>query len=156
MSKSEELVILDGIEKVSHWPLALAESLLNDPTPWGNFWPGHPENGPTRQRDYYRVANCVNGYHRHPLGSHWKNPLIDEQFSERCSTYTTQELLDGIFWLSRAEHFSYGVIRANEAHLRQALQEVVHRVHSATPPTFLLASDQLSEERRADGETKER
>ncbi|HET8911707.1 MAG TPA: hypothetical protein VFN23_09610, partial [Ktedonobacteraceae bacterium] len=71
--------------------------------------------------------------------------------SERCSTYTTQELLDGIFWLSRAEHFSYGVTRAKEAQLRQALQEVVHRVHSATPPTFLLASDQFSEEGRADG-----
>ena len=146
MSQSKDVVILDGIQRVSRWPLELAESLLKDPTPWGRFWPGHPENDPNRQHDYWTLANCVNAYHRHPLGSQWKNPLHDPQLSEHCSTYSTQELLDAIFYIARADHFSYGAIRKHEAHLRQALQEVVRRVHSATPPIFLLT---------ADGETKQ-
>lgn len=146
MSKLEDLVVLDGIEKVSCWPLELAESLLKDPMPWGGLWPGHPENGPNRQYDYSTLANCVNAYHRHPPGSQWKHPLSDPQFSEHCSTYPTQELLDAIFIISRADRFVDGAIRKHESNMRQALQEVVRRVHSATPPIFLLV---------ADGETKQ-
>jgi hypothetical protein len=50
--------------------------------------------------------------------------------------YTTQVLLDTLFFACRAEHFNYRAIKSGEPKLRAILQEVVRRVRSDHPPTF--------------------
>lgn len=52
--------------------------------------------------------------------------------------YSTQMLLDALFFACRADHFNYGAIKAAEPNLRAILQEVVRRVRSDHPPTFVL------------------
>jgi len=51
--------------------------------------------------------------------------------------YSTQDLLDIVFLLYRGERFNDGLIREEDPLLRTIVQEVVKRVHSKTPPTFI-------------------
>jgi hypothetical protein len=129
MQEADDLVILDGISLVSAWPVALAESLLADSTPWWGSWPGDPTDQPNQGSDYAQLANCVYAYCRYPKRVHLlRDPDV--------SIYSTQQLLDALYLELRFEHFGYGQIRRYEPRLRQAVQEVVQRVHSAHPPHF--------------------
>jgi hypothetical protein len=90
-----EHVQLDGHFATTPWPLDLAVSLLQDPAPWGYWWPGHPDNQrPNRYADFNRLALQVTAYTRHPLGSAWRNPLHDTDLSRTYASYSTQDLLD--------------------------------------------------------------
>src|SRR5262249_3040026 len=101
-----DVVVLDGPNAPPVWPLALAESLLADPTPWGS-----PADTLIKDRyqDAHRLATCVNMYHRHPPGTPWRNPIQDPELAEHLAQYTTQELLDGVFWGVRGERFNEGL-----------------------------------------------
>jgi hypothetical protein len=112
----------------------LAESLLADPTPWGS--PADILIN-DRYQDVYRLATCVNRYHRYPPGSPWRNPIQDPHLAEHLEHYTTHELLDGVFWGVRSEQFNEGLTAGVESSLRLAVREVVRRIHSDTPPTFV-------------------
>lgn len=135
LKDAEDLVLLDGLSFVWEWPLELAESLLAesllaDPTPWGGPWWGDPKKRPHRGTEFARLVNCVYGYCR------YQKPvrlLKDPPFS----TCTTQKILDGIYFIFRFERFAENISGENETLKRQALQEVVRRVHSEHPPRFL-------------------
>jgi hypothetical protein len=55
--------------------------------------------------------------------------------------YATQELLDVLFVACRTDRFRSGTLKAEEPRLRLLLQEVVRRVHSVSPPTFVVTSN---------------
>ncbi len=132
-----EYVQLDGLVATTPWPLELAVSLLEDPAAWGLWWPGHPENHlPNRYADFTRLALQVTAYTRHPPASAWRNPLKDDDLSRTFASYSTQDLLDGLFFAARGDHFCYGFIRSQEPQLRLIVQEVVRRVLSEDPPHF--------------------
>lgn len=136
--ETEDLVLLDGHSFVSTWPTSLAESLLADPTPWWGSWPGDPTDEPNRGPDFAQLVNCVYGYCRYArIGDLQLFYGEASDFSTRCSTYPTQMILDALYFVFCRERFGYGLIRRHEKLMRQALQEVVHRVHSAHPPHFL-------------------
>lgn len=136
--EAEEQVLLDGLAFVSEWPTALAESLLADPTPWWGSWPGDPTDEPNRGPDFARLINCVYGYCRYAHVSDLKLFYGEpSDFSARCFTCPTQKILDALYFMFCRERFGYGHIRREEPRMRQALQEVVHRVHSEHPPHFL-------------------
>lgn len=130
-SDAEQEVLLDGNSCVSNWPLDQAEALLADPTPWWGSWPGDPANEPNRGPEFAQLANCVYGYCRYPKPVHLL--LHDPQ----VSLSPTQKLLDALFFEFCIERFNYGHIRGHEPQMRQALHEVVQRVHSKGPPRFL-------------------
>ena len=134
----EDLVLLDGHSYASTWPTTLAESLLTDPTPWWGSWPGDPTDKPNRGSDFARLVNCVYGYCRY---AHWRDLNLfytgTANVAIHCSTSPTQRILDALYFEFCRERFGYGHIRLQEPRLRQALQEVVSRVHSAHAPSFL-------------------
>lgn len=138
MKEAEDLVILDGISLVSEWPLELAESLLDDSTPWWGSWPGDPTDEPNRGPDFAQLVNCVYGYCRYAHKGDLKLLYgASSDFSTRCSISPTQQILDALYFTIHRERFGYGHIRKHERLMRQALQEVVSRVHSEHPPQFL-------------------
>ena len=114
-----------------------AVSLLQDPAPWGSWWPGHPDN---QRPNFNRLALQVNGYHRHPFGQSWRSPVRDDDLSRTCASYSTQDPLDALFHAARADRFNYGLVCRLEPQLRLILQEVVRRVQSEDPPQFELIS----------------
>lgn len=136
--EAEDLVLLDGHSCASTWPTPLAESLLADPTPWWGSWPGDPADTPNRGPDFARLVNCVYGYARY---ARWHDlKLFYVGVSDAATHYETcptQRILDALHFEFCRERFGYGHIRHQEPLLRQALQEVVSRVHSAHPPSFL-------------------
>lgn len=113
MAPDPETVVLDGATPGLPWPLELAESLLADASAWG---PAVAASGPddSRYADVWRLAACVNAYHRHPSGSAWDHPLRDDALVAHLHRYTTQQLLDALFLGVRGKHFSYGLIRRRE------------------------------------------
>jgi hypothetical protein len=120
-------VLLDGHNEIQQWPVALAKSLLDDTTSWAQ----------DRFRDFYYLATCVNGYNRHPFGDEWGPHLLREiESGGPLQKYATQELLDLVFIICRADRFSDGLIKNTEAQLRKIVQEVTRRVESDSPPTF--------------------
>lgn len=142
-----EHVKLDGIFATDPWPLELARSLLRDPLPWGTWWPGHPEeHRPTRYADFNRLALQVTAYKRHrpgvSWGVSWSNPVRDEDLDQALERYSTQDLLDALFFATRGDRFNYGLICRLEPRLRLILQEVVRRVQSEEPPQFEVESSQ--------------
>lgn len=138
LSPAEDLVLLDGHSCVSAWPTSLAESLLADPTPWWGSWPGDPTDKPNRGPDFAQLVNCVYGYCRYAhVGDLKLLSGASSDFSTRCSISPTQQILDALFFAFCRERFGYGHIRKQERLMRQALQEVVSRVHSEHPPQFL-------------------
>lgn len=138
-----EQVTLDGQFASNPWPLEVARSLLSDPSPWGTWWPGHPqEHQPNRHTDFNQLALQVTAYTRHPPGVAWHSPLHDERFEQTAANYSTQELLDGLFVAARGDRFNYGLICRLEPRLRLILQEIVQRIQSADPPHFEVAFPQ--------------
>lgn len=136
MNDQEDLVILDGPSFVTTWPLALAESLLEDETPWWSAWSEHAGDHPDQGADFAMLANCVYSSCRDATTT--DITLIGRQaFSEWCMCSNTQELLDAISFISRQEVFRYGMIRTYEQPMRLALREVVLRARSEHPPRFL-------------------
>lgn len=129
--EGEDPVLLDGNSFVSEWPLELAEALTSDLTLWWDSWPKNAKDETDQKANYIRLANCVYGYYRYPKPVRLlKDPLL-------FSTHSTQMLLDGIYFIFRFERFQGDSISSYEPFFRQALQEVVRRVHSAHPPHFL-------------------
>ena len=104
-----EHVHLDGLLATTPWPMDLAVSLLQDPAPWGTWWPGHPDHQrPNRHADFNRLALQVTAYHRHPPGSGWRNALRDDDLRQTGASYSTQELLDALFFAARGDRFNDG------------------------------------------------
>lgn len=104
---------------------------------------GPPVAGPndSRYSDVWRLAACVNAYHRHLPGADWDHPLRDDALAAHLHHYTTQQLLDALdaFFLGvRGDHLAYGLTRRLEPQLRVVLSEVVRRVRGADPPAFAL------------------
>jgi hypothetical protein len=127
MDKDE--VILDGQNEIQQWPITLAQRLLDDTTSWA---------GGERFQDFYYLATCVTGYNRHPFGSKWGPNLLNNIKSEGIQEkHTTQELLDLMFHICRADRFNDGLIKTEEPQLRRIVQEVVQRIESSSPPTFI-------------------
>jgi hypothetical protein len=94
---------------------------------------------PDQSGAFYDLAVSVNGYDRHRDGGvAWASP-IQENIKEGGSyaEILTQDLLDIVFFYCRGERFCDGLIRSVEPLLRIMIQEVVQRVHSETPPTFI-------------------
>ena len=139
-----EHVQLDGRCATTPWPVDLAVSLLQDPAPWGSWWPGHPDNQrPNRHADFMQLANQVLAYNRHPFGrafrrTAWRNPLHDDDLIRTRESYSTQDLVDALFLAATADRFNYGLICRLEPRLRLMVQEVVRRVQSEDPPQFEL------------------
>lgn len=157
MYRTEDIILLDGAEEhVKRWPLELAESLLADDASWGKDDSDWLEEAlrpkkstkkkaaksvrePDRFHDFYKLATSVNGYNRHADDyPTWASALIQSvKAEESCEPHTTQELLDAVFIICRNERFVDGLIISNEPQLRFIIQEVVRRVRSNTPPTFI-------------------
>ncbi len=146
----QNTVVLDGLEQIQKWPITLAESLLSDNATWGNYirdsyaasFLPHVEREalPERERfkDFYELATCVNGYNRHDV--EWASTQLDAIKAQKVvNSYTTQELLDLVFFVCRGDRFSNGLISNSEPQLRAMIQEVVNRVHSDAPPTFIVS-----------------
>lgn len=131
------------------WPVAIAEQLLANPTPWGPpayaLGIGYIDDPrlPDQSREFMGLAHCVNGaYERHggDMGTawNWANPIMERvKAGSSCTAYSTQDLLDIVFLCARGERFSDGLIRSAEPVLREIVREVVRRVHSPHPPVFL-------------------
>jgi hypothetical protein len=136
MAPDPETVVLDGATAKLPWPLELAENLLADASPWGPAVVGPDDS---RYADVWRLAACVNAYHRHLPGSDWEHPLRDDALEAHLDRYTTQQLLDAFFLGVRGEHFNFGFTRRLEPQLRVILGEVVRRMHAPDPPAFALA-----------------
>jgi hypothetical protein len=98
--------------------------------PLGGPWWGDPKETPNRGSEFAQLVNCVHGYCRYPKPVH----LLKEP---SFSTYTTQKILDGLYFIFRFERFADSTSGKNEPLKRQAVQEVVRRVHSEYPPCFL-------------------
>lgn len=129
-SQAEQEVLLDGNSFVSNWPLDQAEALLADQTPWWGTWPRDASDEADPKARYIWLANCVHGYCRYPKLTHLlREPLI--------AASSTQQLLDGIYFLFRRERFQGEACAWAEPLFRQALHEVVQRIHSPHPPQFL-------------------
>ncbi len=98
-----------------------------------------------RFRDFYKLATSVNGYNRQD--AEWTSTQLDAIKAQKSvNSYTTQELLDIVFIVCRGDRFSDGLIGNSEPQLRAMIQEVVNRVHSDVPPTFI-----VSEKNKKDG-----
>jgi hypothetical protein len=131
------------------WPVELAEQLLASSLPWGPpaYAPGIGYTDDPQQPDqsgtFLMLAHCIDGaYERHggSMGEawDWAHPLIESlKAGGSCSEYSTQDLLDLVFLYARGERFSDGLIRSAESILREMVREVVQRIHSSNPPTFL-------------------
>ncbi len=127
MDKLLDEVLLDGHNEIQEWPVVLARTLLNDSASWAQ----------DRFKDFYYLATCVNGYNRHPFGAEWGSNLFHAIKSDSMlQKYPTQELLDLLFHMCRADRFNEGLIDHEETLLRKILQEVVKRVESDSPPIF--------------------
>ncbi len=132
-----------------HWPVELAEQLLASSFPWGppayTLGIGYTDDPqqPDQSNIFLMLAHCVDGaYERHgeSMGEawDWAHPLIERMKASGSYTeYPAQDLLDLVFLHARGERFSDGLIRSAESILREMVREVVQRVHSSTPPTFL-------------------
>lgn len=121
MEGTSDEIILDGTNNVQSWPVDLAESLLADTASWAH----------ERFEDFYYLATCVNGYHRHDFGSAWGPELLEEVKSgDSWKMHSTQELLDLVFTICRADRFSDGLIKDEEPQLRRIVQEVVQRIRT--------------------------
>ncbi len=151
MNNIQDTVILDSFERIQEWPVALAESLLRDNATWGtytrdsfaaSFLPNAERQAlPEHERfeDFYKLAVSVNGYNRHDV--EWASTQLDaiNKAQKAVNSYTTQELLDLVFIVCRQERFSDGLISRSELQLRAMIQEVVRRVRSDAPPTFIVS-----------------
>ncbi len=136
MMSNDDVVVLDGPFAQLPWPVEEAETLLADTTPWGL---GEDERGPNQTGRFCHLAQYVNGYLRGHDSLFWVLPILDEVDAVGSyAKYSTQDLLDILFVMCRAERFTYGVIKRDEPRLRRLLQEVVRRVRSDHPPTFVL------------------
>jgi hypothetical protein len=162
---TEDIVLLDGAkDHVKRWPLELAESLLADDASWGiddSDWleallPEKSTKKKTAKRvrerdrfhDFYKLVTSVNGYNRHADDyPTWTSAFIQSvKAEESCERHTTQELLDAVFIICRNERFVDGLIVSNEPQLRFIIQEVVRRVRSNTPPTFITVRQDSNED----------
>ncbi len=125
--------MLDGWYRDGEWPLALAEQLLADPTPWSA---GYRNTGPTQWHTFARVASAVN------WAARWRvSPKLAAQRlrqNEPLEGYSTQELLDMLSAIWRMQHHVGAGLADIEPGLRALLGLVVTRVRSATPPQFRL------------------
>jgi len=129
------------------WPVELAEALLSNPLPWGPplYALGRYFDDPTQPDQselFMELASSVDGaYNRHGgTGDpwNWASTLMARvKAGVSFTEYSTQDLLDIVFLLYRGERFNDGLIREEEPLLRTIVQEVVKRVHSMTPPTFI-------------------
>jgi hypothetical protein len=131
---SRDRVVLDGLHTDEDWPVELAESLIADQTPWGL---GIGESGHSQSMKFYRLARCVNAHNRHHGGYEWAHLALEAIESHSSEAYSTQDLLDIVCLVCRADHFRNGTVRTEEPRLRLVLQEVVQRVHSDAPPIFV-------------------
>jgi hypothetical protein len=132
---SDDVVVLDGPFAQLPWPVEEAEALLADATPWGL---GEYERGPTQDGRLCRLAQYVDGYQHGHEEYEWVSSVLDGMDAGSSARYHTQDLLDVLFFMCRAEHFNTGSIKDEEPRLRRVLQEVVRRVRSDHPPRFVL------------------
>lgn len=134
---SADSVMLDGPSAEESWPLRAAEALLTDETPWGL---GPNERGPNQTVQFCRLAACVNAHKRGRTYT-WAYSLLDRvDAGAAYEEYSTQELLDVLFVACRTDRFRSGTLKAEEPRLRLLLREIVRRVRSDSPPTFLVES----------------
>jgi hypothetical protein len=130
---------------VQAWPIEIAEQLLASPLPWGppNYALGvgyiDDPRLPDHASEFIKLAHCVDGaYQRHEKAQEWARATSQKhQATGTWQTVSTQDLLDILFLYARGERFTDGLIRSVEPALRAILQEVVKRVHTNNPPTFL-------------------
>ncbi|HEX3641618.1 MAG TPA: hypothetical protein VHV10_10030 [Ktedonobacteraceae bacterium] len=127
------------------WPVELAEEILAKPLPWGppiyGLGSGYVDDPtlPDQSGTFYDLAVSVNGYDRHGDGGvAWASPIEENiKTGGSYAEISTQDLLDIVFFYCRGERFCDGLIRSVEPLLRIMIQEVVQRVRSETPPTFI-------------------
>jgi hypothetical protein len=127
----DDVVVLDGLRSGRDWPLALAEQVLVDPTPWSKEG---PTEGSTQGRAVAEVASCVTWSTRRQI-----SPKIAAERlrrNESLERYSTQELLEMLNAIWRMDHFTGAGLAELEPALRALLSVVVARVRSATPPQF--------------------
>ncbi|QBD76122.1 hypothetical protein EPA93_08915 [Ktedonosporobacter rubrisoli] len=145
-------VYLSTCTQIEHWPLELAEKLLDDPLPWGPpaYAFGHyvaDQQGPEQCSDFLELVSYVDGaYERHgddsPEAWKWADIICrDLEKNGTLAQYTTQDLLDILFLHTRYERYCDGHIRSVETLLRKILQAVVQRVHSLHPPVFKMPEE---------------
>lgn len=144
--RSDEVLLAKGMK---HWPVELAESLLANPLPWGPptyaLGIGYTDD-PTledQSHDFMALAMCVDGAYtrHHDMGKAetWATTLLrHREVNDPPEQPSTQDLLDVVFLSCRGERFCDGLIRQREALLRTYIQEVVRRIHSDTPPVFIV------------------
>jgi hypothetical protein len=140
MSDAQDIVILDGYAATEFWPLELAEAFLSAPTPG-------------RAMDIFsQLAYWVNAYNRqepdpaNPIGQ--PGAFVVASQIEQASSLTnfgTQALLDTLFYFGRRDYWTYGdgsSIKEALPKIHDIVQEVVRRVRSDQPPTFILQGSQ--------------
>lgn len=141
MRKQPDKVFL--AKGVLRWPVEMAEEILAKPLPWGpptyalGIYVDDPRL-PDQSDMFYELAVSVNGYDRHRDGAAWASPIEENiKAGGTCVEISTQDLLDIVFFYCRGERFCDGLIRSVEPLLRAIIQEVVQRISSETPPTFV-------------------
>jgi len=143
---ADEVYLAAGVKR---WPLEIAERLLASPLPWGPpayaLGVGYIDDPkqPDQASDFIELAHLVDGaYERHgsAMGVAIQWAMATCEASRAAGSWrsvSTQDLLDMLFLIARGERFTDGLIRSQEAMLREVMQEVVRRVHSDDPPVFL-------------------
>jgi hypothetical protein len=127
----EDVVVLDGIHQDRDWPLAIAEQLLTDPTPWST---GYRSTAPTQWHLFSEVASFVNWSNRRRISP--KVAVERLRQNEPLDIYSTQELLDMLSAIWRMHHHVGAGFAEIEPALRVLLGIIVTRVRSTTPPRF--------------------
>ncbi|GHO66797.1 hypothetical protein KSC_056890 [Ktedonobacter sp. SOSP1-52] len=142
MPNAQDIVFLDGYAANGPWPLELAEAFLDAPSP------------DRAVHAFLQLASWVNAYNREepdPL-----NPIdrpgafkVARQIEQVSSLtrFCTQDLLDALFYFYRRDYWTSGdgsSIVEVLPKLREIVREVVRRVRSDQPPTFVLQNSQNS------------
>ncbi|GHO52506.1 hypothetical protein [Ktedonobacter robiniae] len=142
MPNAQDIVFLDGHAANGPWPLELAETFLDAPSPDRAVY------------TFLQLASWVNAYNRekpNPLNPFDRTGAFEvarqiEQASS-LTQFCTQGLLDALFYFYRRDYWTNGdgssIVEALPK-LREIVREVVRRVRSDQPPTFILPNSQTS------------
>jgi hypothetical protein len=132
--------------------LDLAEAFLQDGPYEGRIWSAQVLNAPDNIRildsesAFICLAGWVNGYNRRghnsddPVGQTGWGPLLSA--IENTSIYEhfcTQDLFDILFYYYRNDYWNGGgTLEPELPRLREIVREIVLRMRSDMPPTFVL------------------
>lgn len=130
MNPSNDMVVLDGMYPDTSWPIEAAKRLVTDEKPWSS------EVGENDQSELFAyVASFVAGRNRYKDRVSTIIRLLLSDFP--LDSLSTQQLLDMLNLIWRAQHHVGGSLDKIESRLRQLLNIVILRIESTNPPLFI-------------------